>query len=133
VDLRKTEEEKMAPWLAAITDSLEVLHKHDENTSGSMSYIMEKANIQFKSVNFMRGRSIQNAIVILQPRIENNLKLLPLCFSWPVVKVKRIFKKIDFFHYSKQSHNGKLLLNIRNLREEYYTKSSNNLTILEAA
>ena len=60
-----TEEEKMAPWLAAVTDSLEVLHKHDENTSGSMSYIMEKANIQFKSVNFMRGRSIQNAIVIL--------------------------------------------------------------------
>ncbi|MCY7294262.1 PhoH family protein [Alteromonas sp. a30] len=60
-----TEEEKMAPWLAAITDSLEVLHKNDENVHGSMSYIMEKANIQFKSVNFMRGRSIQNAIVIL--------------------------------------------------------------------
>lgn len=60
-----TEEEKMAPWLAAITDSLEALHKNDENTSGSMNYIMEKANIQFKSVNFMRGRSIQNAIVIL--------------------------------------------------------------------
>lgn len=128
-----TEEEKMAPWLAAITDTLEVLHKGDENPISSRNYIMEKANIQFKSVNFMRGRSIQNAVVILQPRIENNLKLLPLCFSWPVVKVKRIFKKIDFFHYSKQSHNGKLLLNIRNLREEYYTKSSNNLTILEAA
>ena len=60
-----TEEEKMLPWLAAITDSLEVLHKHDENVKGSMSYIMEKANIQYKSVNFMRGRSIQNAIVIL--------------------------------------------------------------------
>lgn len=60
-----TEEEKMAPWLSAITDSLEVLHKQDVSTSGSMSYIMEKANIQFKSVNFMRGRSIQNAIVIL--------------------------------------------------------------------
>jgi PhoH-like ATPase len=60
-----TEEEKMAPWLAAITDSLEVLHKNDENVSGSMNYIMEKANIQFKSINFMRGRSIQNSIVIL--------------------------------------------------------------------
>ncbi|NDV91491.1 AAA family ATPase [Alteromonas sp. 345S023] len=60
-----TEEEKMLPWLAAITDSLEVLHKHDENVKGSMNYIMEKANIQYKSVNFMRGRSIQNAIVIL--------------------------------------------------------------------
>ena len=60
-----TEEEKMLPWLAAITDSLEVLHKHDENVKGSMSYIMEKANIQYKSVNFMRGRSIQNSIVLL--------------------------------------------------------------------
>jgi PhoH-like ATPase len=60
-----TEEEKMAPWLAAVTDTLEVLHKNDENPHSSLSYITEKANIQFKSVNFMRGRSIQNAIVIL--------------------------------------------------------------------
>jgi len=60
-----TEEEKMAPWLAAITDSLEVLHKQDENMDGSLNYIMDKANIQFKSVNFMRGRSIQNAFVLL--------------------------------------------------------------------
>ena len=60
-----TEEEKMAPWLAAITDSMEVLHKQDESMSGSLDYIMEKANIQFKSVNFMRGRSIQNALVLL--------------------------------------------------------------------
>jgi len=60
-----TEEEKMAPWLAAITDSLEVLHSQDENMNGSLNYIMDKANIQFKSVNFMRGRSIQNALVLL--------------------------------------------------------------------
>lgn len=60
-----TEEEKMAPWLAAITDSLEVLHKNDESMESSMNYIMNKANIQFKSLNFMRGRSIQNAIVLL--------------------------------------------------------------------
>ena len=60
-----TEEEKMAPWLAAIPDSLEVLHKQDESMGGSMNYIIEKANIQFKSVNFRRGRSIQNAVVLL--------------------------------------------------------------------
>ena len=60
-----SEEEKMAPWLGAITDSLEVLHKTDEHPHASVNYIMEKANIQFKSVNFMRGRSIQNAIVLL--------------------------------------------------------------------
>lgn len=60
-----TEEDKMLPWLGAVTDTLEALHKNDESAEGSMRYIMEKANIQFKSINFMRGRSIQNAFVIL--------------------------------------------------------------------
>ena len=60
-----TEEEKMAPWLAAITDTLEVLHKQDECMEGSLKYIMDKANLQLKSVNFMRGRSIQNTFVLL--------------------------------------------------------------------
>ncbi|WP_299019352.1 PhoH family protein [uncultured Photobacterium sp.] len=60
-----TEEEKMMPWLAAVTDTMEALHKHDVCTDGSMKYIYDKANIQFKSINFMRGRSIQNAFVLL--------------------------------------------------------------------
>ncbi len=60
-----SEEEKMLPWLAAVTDTLEALHKNDHCTEGSMKYICEKANIQFKSINFMRGRSIQNAFVLL--------------------------------------------------------------------
>ncbi|MGF1721476.1 PhoH family protein [Vibrio kyushuensis] len=60
-----SEEEKMMPWLAAVTDTLEALHKHDHCTEGSMKYICDKANIQFKSINFMRGRSIQNAFVLL--------------------------------------------------------------------
>lgn len=60
-----TEEEKMQPWLAAVTDTLEALHKHDESKESSMQYIMDKANIQFKSVNFMRGRSFQNTFVLL--------------------------------------------------------------------
>ncbi|KUJ00873.1 PhoH family protein [Vibrio sp. MEBiC08052] len=60
-----SEEEKMMPWLGAVTDTLEALHKHDHCTEGSLKYICDKANIQFKSINFMRGRSIQNAFVIL--------------------------------------------------------------------
>jgi PhoH-like ATPase len=60
-----TEEEKMMPWLAAVTDTMEALHKNDVCTDGSMKYIFDKANIQFKSINFMRGRSIQNAFVLL--------------------------------------------------------------------
>ncbi|MEL0628729.1 PhoH family protein [Psychromonas aquatilis] len=60
-----TEEEKMMPWLASVTDTLEVLHKNDNCSASSVNYIMDKANIQFKSVNFMRGRSIQNSFVLL--------------------------------------------------------------------
>lgn len=60
-----TEEEKMAPWLAAFDDNLEVLHGNDESPYGSVEYVKERANIQFKSLNFMRGRSFSNAYIII--------------------------------------------------------------------
>lgn len=60
-----TEEEKMAPWLAAFDDNLEVLHGSDEHSVSSIEYVKEKANIQFKSLNFMRGRSFNNAYIII--------------------------------------------------------------------
>ena len=60
-----TEEEKMAPWLAAFEDNLEVLHGHDESPFGSIEYVKDRANIQFKSLNFMRGRSFNNAYIII--------------------------------------------------------------------
>ncbi|MAT50625.1 MAG: ribonuclease [Porticoccaceae bacterium] len=60
-----TEEEKMAPWLAAFDDNLEVMHGSDESCRGSIEYIKERANIQFKSLNFMRGRSFNNAYIII--------------------------------------------------------------------
>jgi len=60
-----TEEEKMAPWLAAFDDNLEILHGGDESCIGSIDYVKERANIQFKSLNFMRGRSFNNAYIII--------------------------------------------------------------------
>lgn len=60
-----TEEEKMAPWLAAFEDNLEVLHGADEHSFSSIDYVKERANIQFKSLNFMRGRSFNNAYIII--------------------------------------------------------------------
>jgi PhoH-like ATPase len=60
-----TEEEKMAPWLAAFDDNLEILHGSDESCHGSIDYVKERANIQFKSLNFMRGRSFNNAYIII--------------------------------------------------------------------
>lgn len=60
-----TEEEKMAPWLAAFEDNLEVLHGTDESPYSSIEYVKDKANIQFKSLNFMRGRSFNNAYIVI--------------------------------------------------------------------
>lgn len=60
-----TEEEKMTPWMSAIHDNLEAMHEGDERPQSSVKYAIEKANIQFKSLNFIRGRSIQEAIVII--------------------------------------------------------------------
>ena len=60
-----TEEEKMAPWLAAFDDNLEVLHGNDEHSISSIAYVKEQANVQFKSLNFMRGRSFNHAYIII--------------------------------------------------------------------
>jgi len=60
-----TEEEKMAPWLAAFDDNLEIMHRADESSHSSIEYVKERANIQFKSLNFMRGRSFNKAYIII--------------------------------------------------------------------
>ena len=57
--------EKMAPWLAAFDDNLEILHGADECSNGSIDYVKERANIQFKSLNFMRGRSFNGAYIVI--------------------------------------------------------------------
>lgn len=60
-----TEAEKMEPWLGAIIDNLEALHSDDESTKGSIEYILERIPLQFKSLNFMRGRSFQQSLIIV--------------------------------------------------------------------
>jgi len=60
-----TEAEKMEPWLGAITDNLEALHMDDENTHGSIDYILQKVPLQFKSLNYIRGRSFQQSLILI--------------------------------------------------------------------
>lgn len=60
-----TEEEKMDPWLGAITDNIEALHLQDESPSGSIEYVKQKANIQFKALNYIRGRSFQKSMILI--------------------------------------------------------------------
>lgn len=60
-----TEAEKMEPWLGAITDNLEALHHDDESINGSIDYILSKVPIQFKSLNYIRGRSFQYSYILI--------------------------------------------------------------------
>ena len=60
-----TEAEKMEPWLGAITDNLEALHMDDESTHGSVDYILQKVPLQFKSLNYIRGRSFQQSLILI--------------------------------------------------------------------
>jgi PhoH-like ATPase len=60
-----TEQEKMEPWLGAITDNLEALHCEDEDASGSVDYVLGKVPLHFKSLNYIRGRSFQQSLILI--------------------------------------------------------------------
>lgn len=60
-----TESEKMQPWLGAFTDNLEALHAEDFDPSSSEDYVGSKVPLQFKSLNFVRGRSFQQTFLIV--------------------------------------------------------------------
>ena len=63
-----TEEEKMAPWLGAIDDNLEVLNRGSGNGSDwgrRASEDLIRSRIRIKSMSFMRGRTFLNKVVII--------------------------------------------------------------------
>lgn len=60
-----TEAEKMEPWLGAITDNLEALHQDDEHSESSVDYVLSRVPLQFKSLNYIRGRSFQQSFILI--------------------------------------------------------------------
>lgn len=60
-----TEMEKVIPFCGAAIDALEYLHKDDVNPQGSIEEIMKRNVLQFKALNFVRGRSFSNTILIV--------------------------------------------------------------------
>jgi PhoH-like ATPase len=63
-----TEEEKMAPWMGALEDNLEVLNKSDTSVGDwgrSATQDLIRTKIRIKSMNFMRGRTFVNKFLII--------------------------------------------------------------------
>ena len=63
-----TEEEKMAPWMGALEDNLDVLN-HTDDEAGEWGRAatrdLIRSRIKVKSLNFMRGRTFLNKFVII--------------------------------------------------------------------
>lgn len=62
-----TEEEKMAPWMGALMDNLEVLHSSQVGGSfgrGATQDLLQN-KIKIRSLNFMRGRTFLNRYIII--------------------------------------------------------------------
>ena len=68
-----TEEEKMAPWMGALEDNLEVLTHTDDGSSGpyggewgkAATHDIIRSRIKVKSMNFMRGRTFLKKYLII--------------------------------------------------------------------
>lgn len=63
-----TEEEKMTPWMGALEDNLDVLHNHDESAGEwgrAATQDLIRSRIKVKSLNFMRGRTFLNKLLII--------------------------------------------------------------------
>jgi len=63
-----TEEEKMAPWMGALEDNLDVLNKTDEEAGDwgrAATQDLIRTRIKIKSLNFMRGRTFLHKFLII--------------------------------------------------------------------
>lgn len=63
-----TEEEKMAPWMGALEDNLDVLNKSDDEAGDwgrAATQDLVRSRIKVKSLNFMRGRTFLQKFLII--------------------------------------------------------------------
>ena len=69
-----TLDEKLGPWMESFRDSLDIIFKCEDKqvkdsqtlqTNKAYDYLTDNGILEFKPLTFMRGRSIQNTLIIL--------------------------------------------------------------------
>lgn len=100
--------EKMAPWLAPVLDNLRFLFGNDE---GTLEEYMEKNIIEVEALTYIRGRSIQNAFIIID-EVQNLNRH----------EIKTILTRVG--------HNSKIILtgDIEQIDNTSLDETSNGLT-----
>lgn len=116
-----TIDEKLEPWMKSFADSLDIIFKGDGKVEKDnkafkerpYKYMMEAGILQFQPLTFMRGRSLQNTLVILDE-----------CQNCSVSEVKTLLTRIG--HGSKVVCLG----DVDQIDTPFLDKYSNGLTYL---
>lgn len=107
-----TMEDKMAPWVAPIQDNLDTLFSNKENKGlDPLAHYKEKGVIQVEALTYIRGRSLNNAFIIIDE-----------CQNMNTHEIKTVLTRVG--------ENTKIVLtgDIEQIDNIYLNETTNGLT-----
>lgn len=107
-----TMEDKMAPWVAPIQDNLDTLFSNKENKGHDpLAHYKEKGIIQVEALTYIRGRSLNNAFIIIDE-----------CQNMNTHEIKTVLTRVG--------ENTKIVLtgDIEQIDNIYLNETTNGLT-----
>lgn len=107
-----TLEEKMAPWVAPIQDNLDTLFSNKANKGlDPLEHYREKGIIQVEALTYIRGRSLNNAFIIIDE-----------CQNMNIHEIKTVLTRVG--------ENTKIVLtgDIEQIDNIYLNETTNGLT-----
>jgi PhoH-like ATPase len=104
-------EEKMAPWIAPIDDNLDTLFSSKTRKSNPIQFYKENGTIQVEALTYIRGRSLNNAIIIIDE-----------CQNMNAHEIKTVLTRVG--------ENTKIILtgDIEQIDNTYLNETTNGLT-----
>ena len=105
-------EEKLSPWIAPIQDNLDVLFSNKANKgSDPLEHYKDKGVIQVEALTYIRGRSLNNAFIIIDE-----------CQNLNVNEIKTILTRVG--------ENTKIVLtgDVEQIDNIYLNETTNGLT-----
>ena len=107
-----TMEEKMAPWVAPIQDNLDTLFSNKANKGlDPLEHYKEKGIIQVEALTYIRGRSLNNAFIIIDE-----------CQNMNIHEIKTVLTRVG--------ENTKIVLtgDIEQIDNTYLNETNNGFT-----
>jgi len=108
-----SEFEKMSAWLASVTDALEYVYRNALDPQDLIEDYIARHKIEYKAMTFMRGRSLNNQVIIVEEAQNLTKQAIKLLLTRVSQGAKMIIigdiEQIDNTRLS-ESHNGLVYL-----------------------